>query len=338
MTNAMNRRRFLTTASAAGLASLSGCIGERYDHELLNVSYDATRELYRAINRLFAAHYLEKTGQRVRVRQSHGGSGSQARAVADGIPADVVSLATWADVDSIRAKGLMEANWEGRFPNQSLPYLSTIVFVVREGNPKHVKNWPDLLKDGLQIITPNPKTSGGAKLNLLGAWLYQLHAGRSPAQARAFVTELFRRVPVLDSGARGATMTFARKGLGDVHLTWENEAELEKREMKGAVEIIRPPVSIQAEPHVALVDANTARKGTTEVARAYLEFLYTPAAQSIVADMFFRPVDWEKDSRFAKIELLRATDPQFHLGDWNAIQKDFFGEGGIFDRIVEAGR
>ena len=334
----MNRRQFLTTASAAGLASLSGCMGGRYDHELLNVSYDATRELYRAINRLFAADYLEKTGQRVRVRQSHGGSGSQARAVADGIPADVVSLATWADVDSIRAKKLMAPNWEERFRNQSLPYLSTIVFVVREGNPFGIRNWPDLLQDGLKIITPNPKTSGGAKLNLLGAWLYKLNEGRSPAEAREFVTELFRRVPVLDSGARGATMTFARKGIGDVHLTWENEAELEKREMKGALEIIRPPVSIQAEPHVALVDGNTSRKGTTEAARAYLEFLYTPAAQGIIADMFFRPVDWEKDSRFAKIELLRATDPRFHLGDWNAIQKHFFGEGGVFDQVFQRGR
>jgi sulfate transport system substrate-binding protein len=232
----------------------------------------------------------------------------------------------------------MAANWETRLPNQSLPYLSTIVFVVRKGNPFGVRNWPDLLQDGLKIITPNPKTSGGAKLNLLGAWLYQLNEGKSKEEARAFVTELFRRVPVLDSGARGATMTFARKGIGDVHLTWENEAELEKREMKGALEIIRPPVSIQAEPHVALVDANTSRKGTTEVARAYLEFLYTPAAQSIIADMFFRPVDWEKDSRFAKIKLLRATDPRFQLGDWNAIQKDFFGEGGVFDQVFQSGR
>jgi len=334
----MNRRQFLTTASAAGLTSLSGCGGGRYDFELLNVSYDPTRELYRAINRLFAAHYLEKTGKRVRVRQSHGGSGSQARAVGDGIPADVVTLATWADVDSIRTKKLMEPNWEEQLPNHSLPYLSTIVFVVRKGNEFGVKNWPDLLKPGLKIITPNPKTSGGAKLNLLGAWLYQLHEGRSHSDAREFVTEIFRRVPVLDSGARGATMTFAKKNLGDVHLTWENEAELEKREMKGAVEIIRPPVSIQAEPHVALVDANAARKGTTEVAKEYLNFLYTPAAQAVIADLFFRPVDWAHDSRFEKMELLRATDPKYQLGDWNKIQTDFFTEGGIFDQIFQSGR
>jgi sulfate/thiosulfate transport system substrate-binding protein len=334
----MNRRQFLTTASATGLASLSGCGGGRYDFELLNVSYDPTRELYRAINRLFAAHYLEKTGKRVRVRQSHGGSGSQARAVGDGIPADVVTLATWADVDSIQKKKLMEPNWEERLPNHSLPYLSTIVFVVRKGNQHGIQNWPDLLKPGLKIITPNPKTSGGAKLNLLGAWLYQLHDGGTQEEAREFVTEIFQRVKVLDSGARGATMTFAKKGMGDVHLTWENEAELEKREMKGAVEIVRPPVSIQAEPHVALVDANAARKGTTEVANEYLNFLYTPAAQAVIADLFFRPVNWAKDSRFEKMELLRATDPKYHLGDWNKIQTDFFTEGGIFDKVYESRR
>ena len=334
----MNRRQFLLTSSAASLSSLSGCDGGHYDHELLNVSYDPTRELYRVINRLFTADYRERNGQRVRVRQSHGGSGSQARAVGDGIPADVVTLATWADVDSIRKQKLMAPSWEERLPNHSLPYLSTIVFVVRKGNPFGVRNWPDLLQDGLKIITPNPKTSGGAKLNLLGAWLYTLHEGGSPTDARAFVTELFRRVPVLDSGARGATMTFAKKNIGDVHLTWENEAELEKREMKEAVEIVRPPVSIQAEPHVALVDANADRKGNTETARAYLEFLYTPAAQATIADLFFRPVEWERESRFEKMELLRATDPKYQLGDWNKIQTDFFTEGGIFDQAFASGR
>jgi sulfate/thiosulfate-binding protein len=333
----MNRRKFLSTASAAGLASLSGCDGGRYDHELLNVSYDPTRELYRTINRLFAADYLAKTGKKVRVRQSHGGSGSQARAVVDGIPADVVTLAMWADIDTIRAKKLIEPNWESRPPG-SLPYISTIVFVVRKGNPFQVRDWSDLLQDGLKIITPNPKTSGGAKLNLLGAWLWKLDQKGTQAEAREFVTELFRRVPVLDTGARGATMTFAKKNIGDVHLTWENEAELEKRELKGNLEIVRPPVSIRAEPHIALVDANTARKGTTEVAKAYLEFLFSPAAQEVIADLFFRPLTWENDSRFAKIRLLKATDPRFQLGDWNKIQNDFFTEGGIFDKIYQAGR
>jgi sulfate/thiosulfate-binding protein len=334
----MNRRQFFTTASAAGLASLSGCGGGRYDFELLNVSYDPTRELYRTINRLFAADYFEKTGMRVRVRQSHGGSGSQARTVNDGIAADVVSLAMWSDVDSIRAKGLIEPGWDARPPG-SLPYISTIVFVVRKGNPYGVADWPDLLQPGLQIITPNPKTSGGAKLNVLGAWIDVLRRGKTAADAREFVTELFRRVPVLDTGARGATMTFARKNLGDVHLTWENEAELEKRELKGAVEIIRPPVSIRAEPHVAVVQANTKRKGTTEVATAYLEFLHSPAAQRVIADLFFRPVDWQNDPRFAGSTLISPTEKgtNHYLGSWDTIQEEFFTEGGIFDQIYQAG-
>jgi sulfate transport system substrate-binding protein len=336
----MNRRQFLTAGSAAGLSALAGCGGGRYDFDLLNVSYDPTRELYRNINRLFAAEYLEKTGKRVRVRQSHGGSGSQARAVNDGIAADIVSLAMWADVDSIRARGLIEPGWDSRPPG-SLPYISTIVFVVRRGNPFEVADWPDLLKPGLKIITPNPKTSGGAKLNVLGAWIDVLRRpGKTEADARGFVTELFRRVPVLDTGARGATMTFAKKNIGDVHLTWENEAELERRELKGAVEIVRPPVSIRAEPHVAIVQGNTDRKGTTEVAKAYLEFLHSPPAQKVISDLFFRPVDWERDPRFAGSTLLSPTDvgKKHYLGSWDTIQKTFFTEGGIFDQIYGAGR
>ena len=333
----MNRRRFLTAASAAGFAALSGCGGRRYDFELLNVSFDATRELYRSINRLFAHEFHEKTGQTVRIRQSHGGSGSQARAVRDGLSADVVSLAMWDDVDSIRARNLIEPGWDKRPPN-GYPYTSTIVFVVRKGNPFGIQDWPDLLKDGLKIITPNPKTSGGARLNLLGAWLYVLHAGGSRATALDFVTQLYRRVPVLDTGARGATMTFARRNIGDVHLTWENEAELEQREMKGAVEIIRPPVSIRAEPPVALVDANTARRGTTEVARAYLDYLYQPRAQEVIAEHFYRPANEAYAGRFAKMKLLHATDPRYGLGDWTTIQNDFFTEGGIFDRVYESSR
>jgi sulfate/thiosulfate transport system substrate-binding protein len=336
----MNRRQFLTTASAVGLTSVSGCGGSKYDHELLNVSYDPTRGLYRTINRLFAADYLEKTGKRVRVRQSHGGSGSQARAVNDGIAADVVTLAMWSDVDSIRAKGLIEPGWDNRPPG-SLPYLSTIVFVVRKGNPYGVADWPDLIQPGLQIITPNPKTSGGAKLNVLGAWIDVLRRpGKTAADARDFVTELFRRVPVLDTGARGATMTFAKKNIGDVHLTWENEAELERRELKGTVEIIRPPVSIRAEPHVALVRANTSRKGTTEVATAYLEFLHSPAAQEVISELFFRPVNWRDQSRFAGTTLISPVEKgtKYYLGSWDTIQKDFFTEGGIFDQVYGAGR
>src|SRR5262245_47412283 len=270
----MNRRQFLTASSLAGLSALSGCAGGNYDFDLLNVSYDPTRELYRKINRLFTEHYTQQHGLKVRVRQSHGGSGSQARAVIDGIPADVISLAMRMDIDSIQAKGLIANDWESRLPNRSLPYISTIVFVVRRGNPFEIHDWPDLLKPGVKIITPNPKTSGGAKLVLLGAWLDVINRGESPADAQRFITELDRRVPVLDTGARGATMTFARRNIGDVHLTWENEAELEKRELKGEVEIVRPPVSIRAEPHVAVVDANVAQKKTERVARDYLESLY----------------------------------------------------------------
>jgi sulfate transport system substrate-binding protein len=334
----MNRRQFLTRASAASFAAATGCIGGPYDLELLNVSYDSTRELYRKINRLFTAHYQQKTGKLIRVRQSHGGSGSQARAVIDGMMADVVTLALWTDIDAIRDKRLVAEQWDEQFPNRSLPYLSTIVFVVRQGNPFAIRDWPDLLQPGLQIITPNPKTSGGAKLNVLGAWLDVLHRGGSATEAKKFVTELFRRVPVLDTGARGATVTFARKGIGDVHLTWENEAYLEARELKGAVEIIHPPVSIQAEPHVALVAANTQRKGTTEAATDYLHFLYTPAAYDVIADLGFRPANWENDSRFPHLQLLRATDPRFGLGDWNTIQQVFFAEGGLFDQVYQSSR
>jgi sulfate/thiosulfate transport system substrate-binding protein len=337
----MNRRHFLTATAAAGLATLPGCGGSDYDFELLNVSYDPTRELYRKFNRMFAADYLEKTGKRVRIRQSHGGSGSQARSVNDGLPADVVTLAMWADTDSIRRNKLIVDNWEKRLPNNSLPYISTIVFVVRRGNPFGVREWSDLIeKPGLKVVSANPKTGGGAKLNLLGAWLNVLHRGGSARDARDFITHLYKRVPVLDTGARGATVTFARKGIGDVHLTWENEAYLEERELKGDVEIVRPQVSIQAEPHVALVDENAKRKGTTDAANSYLQFLYTPAAQDLIAELFFRPsteaaAKKHADS-FPNITLLRATDPKFQLGDWNKIQKDFFSEGGIFDQIYQS--
>jgi sulfate/thiosulfate transport system substrate-binding protein len=334
----MNRRQFLTASSLAGLSAFGGCAGSRYDFELLNVSYDATRELYRKVNRLFAADSFERTGLRVRVRQSHGGSGSQARMVCDGIEADVVTLAMWQDLHNIRARGLIADEWESRLPNQSLPYISTIVFVVRKGNPFGIADWPDLLKPGVKIITANPKTGGGAKLALIGAWLDVLNRGGSSAQARDFITELYRRVPVLDTGARGATVTFARKNIGDVHLTWENEAELEKRELKDAVEIVRPPVSIRAEPHVAVVDDNVTRKGTQQVAREYLEFLYSPAAREVIESLFFRLGDPDPAGASLPRKLLRATDPQFGLGDWTRIQEDFFSEGGIFDQIYQSNR
>lgn len=336
----MNRRHFLAASSVAGLSTLAGCGGGRVDFELLNVSYDPTRELYRKLNHAFAEFYAREHGKTVRVRQSHGGSGSQARSVIDGIPADVVSLAMWADVDNIRSKKLIKDGWEKRLPNRSLPYISTIVFVVRKGNPHGIRDWPDLLNPGVKIITANPKTGGGAKLNLLGAWLDVLNRpGGTPDKARAFITEMYKRVPVLDTGARGATVTFARKNIGDVHLTWENEAELEKRELKDAVEIVRPPVSIRAEPHVALVDTNVDRKGTRHAAEAYLNFISTnPAAREIISSLFFRLTDPTPGDGTFPHTLLRADDPRFGLGDWNAIQTNFFAEGGIFDQIYESGR
>jgi sulfate transport system substrate-binding protein len=336
----MNRRQFLAATSAAAIAGLSGC-GDRYDVELLNVSYDPTRELYRKVNPLFAADYLEKTGRRLRIRQAHGGSGSQARSVLDGLPADVLTLAMWSDTDAVRRAGLIDPGWDDRLPNNSLPYSSTIAFAVRRGNPHEIRDWPDLLKPGVKVITANPKTGGGAKLALLGAWGAVRLRGGSDADARGFITELYRRVPVLDSGARGATVTFARKGIGDAHLTWENEAWLEERELRGQIEIVYPPVSIRAEPHVAVVDANARRKGTAEVARAYLEFLYTPEAQELIGQTHYRPADPDVQMRHADrlrpVELFRATDPRLGLGDWDRIQKEFFAEGGLFDQVYQPG-
>jgi sulfate/thiosulfate-binding protein len=328
----MNRRQFLSSASAAGLLGFSGCGGGDVDVELLNVSYDPTRELYRKINRLFAADYLARTGKKVRVRQSHGGSGSQARAVMDGLPADVVTLAMWTDTDAIRAKGLIEPKWEDRFPNKSLPYYSTIVFVVRKGNPFEIHDWPDLIKPGVKIITPNPKTSGGAKFNILGAWGAITRRGGTERDARDFVREMLRRVPVLDSGARSATVTFARKNIGDVHLTWENEAHLEERELKGELEVITPKVSVMAEPHVAVVDANAARRGTAEVAKEYLEYLYTAEAQALIAESHYRTGP-------PPPMLFRPTDLTWNgkPADWPALHKAFFAEGGLFDQVYQPG-
>ncbi len=341
----MNRRQFLTASSLAGLTTLGGCSGTHYDAELLNVSYDPTRELYRNLNRLFTDHFFALSGKRVRVRQSHGGSGSQARSVIDGIPADVVTLAMWTDVDNIRSRSLIASDWEkGPGGRGSLPYHSTIVFVVRQGNPFGIQDWEDLLKPGVKIITANPKTGGGAKLNMLGAWGAVRMAGGTANDAREFITEMYRRVPVLDTGARGATVTFARKNIGDVHLTWENEAWLEKRELKDAVEIVYPKRwSIRAEPHVALVEANVDKKGTRAAAEAYLKFLYTETAQEVIAETYFRPshekVAKDNEKRFRLLELFRATDPKLELGDdWNEIQNRFFSEGGIFDEIYQSSR
>jgi sulfate transport system substrate-binding protein len=318
-------------SSEAGGTSSSGAANKV---ELLNVSYDPTRELWRQVNDAFAADYKNRTGVEVTIDQSHGGSSSQARQVIDGLPADVVTLALWPDTDAVSRAGLIEAGWERRLPNGSAAYSSTIVFVVRKGNPKGIKDWTDLVKGDVKIITPNPKTSGNGKLSLLAAWGSVTQRGGSESDAEKFVTELYHRVPVLDSGARGATATFAQKNIGDVHLTWENEAHYEVKEAGGALEIVYPPISVLAQPLVTWVDANTKDKGTEAVAKAYLEFLYTDAGQEIIAKNFYRPIAPEVIARhegvFPKIDLF-AVEKVF--GGWNQAQERFFAEGALFDRI-----
>src|SRR5207249_7341700 len=258
--------------------------------ELLNVSYDPTRELWQELNELFIARHKRETGQDLAINQSHGGSGAQARAVIDGLEADVVTLALGSDTDALRRHGLLADDWHKRLPNNSLPYYSTIVFVVRKGNPETIRDWPDLVRPGVGIITPNPKTSGNGKLSFLAAWGSVLRRGGSEDDARAFITKLYRNVPKLDTGARGSTITFARQKLGDVHLTWENEAHLEVAEAKGELEIVYPLISIRAEPFVAVVDGNVDRKGTREIAEAYLSFVFTDEAQDVLARHYYRPV------------------------------------------------
>lgn len=316
--------------------------GPAYAQALLNVSYDPTRELYRDINRLFSADWKAKTGETVNIRMSHGGSGSQARAVIDGLDADVVTLALAADIDEIaqRTKKI-PADWQKRLPSNSSPYTSTIVFLVRKGNPKSVKDWDDLVKPGIQIVTPNPKTSGGARWNYLAAYAYALEKFGNDQKAQEFLAQIFKNTPVLDTGARGATNTFARRGIGDVLLAWENEAFLAKDEL-GAdkFDIVVPSMSILAEPPVSLVDGNVDRKGTRKAAQAYLEFLYTPEAQATIARRYYRPAKpefaaKEDIARFPNVKLV-TVDQVF--GGWAGVQKKHFSDGGIFDAILKANR
>jgi sulfate transport system substrate-binding protein len=301
---------------------------------LLNASYDPTRELWRELNEAFQREYESQTGRRIALRQSHGGSGAQARAVIDGLPADVVTLALWSDTDAVRQAGLIRDGWEERLPNHSLPYYSTIVFVVRRGNPKAIHDWQDLTADRVKVITPDPKTSGNGKLAFLAAWGAMTSRGKSEADAEAFVRALYVQVPVLDSGARGATTTFAQNGIGDVHLTWENEAHLEVRESGGALEIIYPPVSIRAEPNVAVVDRVVDQKSTRSAADAYLRFMYTPAAQEIIARNFYRPINDEVAAKhrdlFRPMTLFPVTTV---AANWDDAQRRYFADGGVFDRI-----
>jgi sulfate transport system substrate-binding protein len=309
---------------------------------LLNVSYDPTRELYQNINAAFAKQWKAKTGADVVINQSHGGSGSQARAVIDGLQADVVTLALSYDIDAIAEKtGLLPKNWQSRLPDNSSPYTSTIVFLVRKGNPKHIKDWNDLVRTGISIITPNPKTSGGARWNYLAAWGYALRQNNNDqSKAKDFVARVYKAVPVLDSGARGATTTFVQRGIGDVLLAWENEAFLALNELgKDKVEIVTPSVSILAEPPVAVVDKTAARHGTAAVAKAYLDFLYSAEGQEIEARNYYRPRSKEVAAKYEKQFphlTLFTVDEVF--GGWQNAQKTHFAEGGTFDQIYQPGK
>jgi sulfate/thiosulfate transport system substrate-binding protein len=306
--------------------------------ELLNVSYDPTRELYRDINAAFAQDWKAKTGQDVTIKQSHGGSGAQSRAVIEGLQADVVTLALAYDIDAISSKAkLLPANWQTRLPNNSTPYYSTIVFLVRKGNPRNIHDWNDLIRPDVQVITPNPKTSGGARWNYLAAWGYARKTYGSDVKARDYMTKLFHNVPVLDSGARGSTTTFVERGQGDVLLAWENEAFLAVNQLgKGKFDIVVPSVSIRAEPPVALVDKVVDAKGTRPVAEAYLKFLYTPQAQEIIAKDYYRPTDptvaAKYASKFPKVALFQIDR---NFGGWARVQATHFGDGGVFDQIFE---
>jgi sulfate/thiosulfate transport system substrate-binding protein len=332
---------FVLTAWIGAPACVLAPVTASAQSELLNVSYDPTRELYRTYNAVFAKHWKEKAGKPISIRQSHSGSGSQARAVIDGLKADVLTLALEADINAVATQTKkIPANWRTLLPNNSTPYTSTIVFLVRKGNPKNLKDWDDLIKPGVQVIVPNPKTSGGAQWAYLAAWG---HADQKfngdEAKIKAFVAALYKNVPVLDAAARGSTTTFAQRGIGDVLLSWENEAFLAINELgPDKFDIIVPPLSIKAEPPVALVRGNTDEKGTTEVAQAYLDYLYSPAAQQIIAKNYYRPsrpelADAGDLKRFPSIKLIGIDDPVF--GGWAKVTPRHFASGGVFDQIFK---
>ena len=341
------RTRFAVSSVIALLAGLSGAAGVRAQTApkpvtLLNVSYDPTRELYEDFNHQFAAYWKGKTGQEVRIRQSHGGSGKQGRSVIDGLEADVVTLALAYDIDQIAEKGgSLPAKWQSLLPDNSSPYTSTIVLLVRKGNPKGIKDWGDLVKPGLSVITPNPKTSGGARWNYLAAWAWALRQpGGNDETAKAFVTKLYKNVPVLDAGARGSTTNFVERGIGDVLLAWENEALLAIRELgPGKFEVVAPSVSVLAEPPVAVVDKVAGKHGTKEVAKAYLDYLYTPTGQEIVAQHFYRPrlasVAAKYESQFPKLKLFTVDEV---FGGWKKAHAAHFADGAVFDQIYQPGR
>jgi sulfate transport system substrate-binding protein len=315
--------------------ALAGCANDSTDGssvELLNVSYDPTRELWRDLNKHFIAAYKKETGITVRIKQSHAGSSTQARAVIDGLPADVVTLASYLDTEAIADKGLIGPGWIDELPQRSLPYYSTIVFVVRKGNPKDIRDWPDLVKPGVEVITPNPRTSGNGYLSFFAAWGSVTLRGGTRADAVAYVTRLYKQVPVLDSGARGAATTFAQKEIGDVHLAWENEAYLEVAQAGGALELIAPPISIRAEPHVAVVDANVDRRKTRAAAEAYLAYAYTDEAQEILAKHHYRPSNGKHAAKFAELRLFTIKEI---AKDFPDAHKQLIADGGVFDAIYK---
>ena len=338
LTSSMFKLRHTLAAAVFGAAAaVSGIAPAHAGQTLLNVSYDPTRELYREFNAAFAAKWLKDTGETVTIEQSHGGSGKQARAVIDGLDADVVTLALEGDIDAIASKtGKIPENWKTRLPNDSAPYTSTIVFLVRQGNPKGIKDWGDLVKGDVQIVTPNPKTSGGARWNYLAAWAWaNKEFGGDQAKVKAYIAELYKRAPVLDSGARGSLTSFAQREIGDVLLAWENEAYLAQGEFKDAgFEIVTPSLSILAQPSVALVDGNADAKGTRTVAEAYLDYLYSEEGQTIAARNHYRPIKPElvkDDKPLPALNLVKIDDPLF--GGWKKVQPEHFGDGGIFDQI-----
>ncbi len=341
MKHAIDRRTLLAAGAAAAAGSAWGAAAEPAPVTLLNVSYDPTRELYKAYNPVFAADWKRKTGQTVTFEQSHGGSAKQSLSVLNGLQADVVTLGISSDIDILASQGrLLPENWRTRLPVESTPYTSTIVFLVRAGNPKKIRAWADILQPGVQIITPNPKTSSGGRWNYIAAYLQALKApGGSDASAREFIRKLYQAVPVLDSGARGSTTTFVQRGQGDILLAWENEAYLAIDEVgPGKVEIVAPPVSVLAEPPVAWIDRVTERKGTTQVARAYLKGLYTERGQQLIGENYYRPrgvkAQEKFGARFPKIPLLNVKD----YGGWAKLQPEHFGEGAVFDQLYKPGR
>jgi sulfate transport system substrate-binding protein len=336
----LTRRRALTLAAGTlPLAAIGGRALAADAAALLNVSYDPTAALYADYNKLFAAYWAKKTGVTPKLSYSHGGSGAQARAVIEGLQADVVTLALSYDIDAIAKTGLIAKDWQSRLPDNSTPYTSTIVFLVRAGNPKGIKDWGDLIKPGVQVVTPNPKTSGGARWNVLAAWSYALTKGGSSDAAKDYLKAFFNNVPVLDAGAHGSTLTFTQRGIGDVLVGWENDAFLSiKQAGAGKYEIVVPSISILAEPPVAVVDKNVAKHGTADLAQAYLEYLYSPAAQDVIGKNFYRPRDPAAIAKYAhQFPKVPMVTVETAFGGWSKAQPEFFADGGIFDQVYSKG-